>query len=135
MTSALSAPNYGVFKAQLRGNLIQPGDAGYDEAHQWGCAPSGERRHGIQLPNDEVGCGDRRRGPGSGKQGDDHQFGSGILGRRAPLCGPWGNFLMEEGTARVEATYGANYARLQAIKAKYDPGNLFRVNQNIAPRA
>ena len=44
------------------------------------------------------------------------------------------NFMMEEGTARVEATYGANYARLQEVKAKYDPGNLFRVNQNIAPK-
>ena len=49
--------------------------------------------------------------------------------------GAYVNFMMEEGTARVEATYGANYARLQAIKAKYDPGNLFRVNQNIAPKA
>src|ERR1022692_1470815 len=47
--------------------------------------------------------------------------------------GAYVNFMMEEGTARVEATYGANYPRLQAIKAKYDPGNLFRVNQNIAP--
>jgi FAD/FMN-containing dehydrogenase len=43
--------------------------------------------------------------------------------------------MMEEGAARVEATYGANYTRLQAIKTKYDPGNLFRVNQNIAPTA
>ncbi|HUI57688.1 MAG TPA: FAD-binding oxidoreductase [Bryobacteraceae bacterium] len=48
--------------------------------------------------------------------------------------GAYVNFMMEEGTARVEATYGANYARLQAVKAKYDPGNLFRVNQNIPPK-
>lgn len=41
--------------------------------------------------------------------------------------------MMEEGAARIEATYGENYARLQKVKAKYDPGNLFRVNQNIAP--
>ena len=45
--------------------------------------------------------------------------------------GAYVNFMMEEGSARVEATYGSNYARLQQIKAKYDPGNLFRVNQNI----
>jgi FAD/FMN-containing dehydrogenase len=49
--------------------------------------------------------------------------------------GAYVNFMMEEGSARVEATYGENYARLGAIKAKYDPENLFRVNQNIAPKA
>ena len=34
---------------------------------------------------------------------------------------------------RVEGAYGGNYERLAGIKAKYDPTNLFRVNQNIAP--
>jgi FAD/FMN-containing dehydrogenase len=33
----------------------------------------------------------------------------------------------------VRASYGANYARLRDVKAAYDPGNLFRVNSNIAP--
>ena len=47
--------------------------------------------------------------------------------------GAYVNFMMEEGAARVEATYGPNYSRLQRIKTKYDPANLFRVNQNIAP--
>ena len=46
------------------------------------------------------------------------------------------NFMMaDEGQARVEATYGANYARLTALKAKYDPNNLLRVNHNIVPPA
>jgi hypothetical protein len=49
--------------------------------------------------------------------------------------GAYVNFMMEEGSARVEATYGANYRRLQQVKAKYDPANLFRVNQNIPPAA
>ncbi len=52
-----------------------------------------------------------------------------------PLSAPGAyiNFMMEEGAGRVEATYGANYGRLRQIKAKYDPDNLFRVNQNIVP--
>jgi FAD/FMN-containing dehydrogenase/predicted ester cyclase len=37
----------------------------------------------------------------------------------------------EEGEALVRASYGGNYARLQAIKAKYDPENFFRHNLNI----
>jgi FAD/FMN-containing dehydrogenase len=47
--------------------------------------------------------------------------------------GAYVNFMMDEGSGRIEATYGANYARLQRIKARYDPRNLFCVNQNIAP--
>jgi len=47
--------------------------------------------------------------------------------------GAYVNMMMEEGQDRVEAAYGENYARLAQIKAKYDPDNLFHVNQNIQP--
>jgi FAD/FMN-containing dehydrogenase len=47
--------------------------------------------------------------------------------------GAYVNFMMDEGEDRVKATYGDNYKRLTEIKAKYDPTNLFRVNQNIKP--
>ncbi|HWB85942.1 MAG TPA: FAD-binding oxidoreductase [Bryobacteraceae bacterium] len=47
--------------------------------------------------------------------------------------GAYLNFMMEEGEDRIRATYRGNYDRLAAIKAKYDPGNFFRVNQNIPP--
>ncbi len=47
--------------------------------------------------------------------------------------GAYVNFMMEEGEDRVKATYRDNYERLVAIKNKYDPNNLFRVNQNIKP--
>ena len=49
--------------------------------------------------------------------------------------GAYVNFMMDEGQERVQATYGDNYDRLVAIKNKYDPTNLFRVNQNIRPTA
>jgi FAD/FMN-containing dehydrogenase len=41
--------------------------------------------------------------------------------------------MMDEGEERVKATYGDNYQRLVETKNKYDPDNLFRVNQNIKP--
>ena len=43
------------------------------------------------------------------------------------------NFLTEDETDRVAASYGENYPRLQAIKRRVDPDNLFRVNLNIRP--
>ena len=48
--------------------------------------------------------------------------------------GAYINFMMDEGEDRIKATYGDNYKKLASIKAKYDPNNLFRVNQNIKPQ-
>ena len=47
--------------------------------------------------------------------------------------GTYLNFVMDEGQERVQASYGQNYDRLAKVKAEYDPGNLFHVNQNIRP--
>jgi hypothetical protein len=55
-----------------------------------------------------------------------HPFGAG---------GAYLNFMVQEGEDRIRATYRGNYDRLSAIGAKYDPGNFFRVNQNIRPAA
>lgn len=49
--------------------------------------------------------------------------------------GAYINFLMEEGQERIRATYRENYDRLARIKQRYDPGNLFCLNQNILPAA
>lgn len=43
------------------------------------------------------------------------------------------NMMMDEGNDNVKAAYRDNYAQLAEIKRKYDPANLFRVNQNIRP--
>lgn len=45
------------------------------------------------------------------------------------------NFLTEEDGGRLASTYGPNYPRLVQAKAKYDPNNMFRMNQNIRPLA
>jgi FAD/FMN-containing dehydrogenase len=55
-----------------------------------------------------------------------HPYGAG---------GAYVNFMMDEGEDRIRATYRDNYERLSRVKAKYDPENFFRVNQNIRPSA
>jgi FAD/FMN-containing dehydrogenase len=43
------------------------------------------------------------------------------------------NFMSADDQDRAPSNYGANYRRLREIKAKYDPTNLFRLNQNVLP--
>lgn len=47
--------------------------------------------------------------------------------------GAYLNFIMDEGQDRIKASYKHNYDRLVQIKKRYDPENLFNVNQNIKP--
>jgi hypothetical protein len=47
--------------------------------------------------------------------------------------GVYVNNLGDEGDGRVRDAYGASYARLAAVKKRYDPTNFFRLNQNIRP--
>ena len=41
----------------------------------------------------------------------------------------------DDSASRVRLAYGQNYKRLVSLKSKYDPGNLFRMNSNIAPKS
>jgi FAD/FMN-containing dehydrogenase len=55
---------------------------------------------------------------------------------RAYREGSYTNFLQDEGAERVREAYSpSTYARLVDIKRRYDPYNVFRLNQNIAPDA
>jgi hypothetical protein len=52
---------------------------------------------------------------------------------RPHSSGVYVNFMPEDDAGRLGEAYGPNLARLAEVKAIYDPENLFRMNQNIAP--
>ncbi len=51
----------------------------------------------------------------------------------APGIGSYVNGMADAGEDRIKASYGDKYERLQQLKAKYDPNNVFHRNQNIRP--
>jgi FAD/FMN-containing dehydrogenase len=64
----------------------------------------------------------------------DAWVADGAAALRQGIGGAYVNFLGDEGEARVREAYpGSTWDRLAAIKARYDPTNLFRLNQNIPP--
>jgi FAD/FMN-containing dehydrogenase len=48
-------------------------------------------------------------------------------------AGGYVNFASADDQARAAANYGTNHPRLREVKRRYDPDNLFHLNQNIAP--
>jgi FAD binding domain/Berberine and berberine like len=66
---------------------------------------------------------------------DECEWSRNLWSELAPHhTGVYANFLMDEGEDRIRQAYGASkYERLKALKRKYDPGNVFRMNQNIPP--
>ena len=53
--------------------------------------------------------------------------------RRPHSAGVYANFLSDEGAAGLRAAYGDRLQRLTALKDRWDPANVFRMNANIAP--
>ena len=96
------------------------------------------RRDGVRPPR-TPDHGQRRRllrgprGPSRARRPGSTSFAA-RCDQATPA--PTSNFLGDEGEARVRDAYpGATWDRLRAIKARYDPTNLFRLNQNIPPAA
>lgn len=65
------------------------------------------------------------------------KWARGLFAATAPYAtgGVYVNFMPEDENDRVAQAYGRNFARLATLKAKYDPDNLFRLNQNVKPKA
>jgi hypothetical protein len=63
------------------------------------------------------------------------EWGSSFWNSMQPYLRPavYSNYLDDEDSSRVRAAYGSNYQRLANLKSKYDPANLFQLNQNILP--
>jgi FAD/FMN-containing dehydrogenase len=119
--SRLPGPECEIFLAQLGGAMARVGPA--DTAF------AGRDAHYIMNVHGRWS-----------DQADDarvRQWARGVFEASAPHATGSGyvNFLTEDEAARVEASYGANYARLQRVKQRFDPTNLFRMNLNIRPAA
>jgi FAD/FMN-containing dehydrogenase len=72
--------------------------------------------------------------------GDDQAFiawARSLFDRMKPFAAgtAYVNFMPDDEGGRVESAYGGNYKRLASIKRRYDPQNLFRLNQNVRPAA
>ncbi len=73
--------------------------------------------------------------PAPGLDGDLRAWSTGFRDALRPyaMAGCYANFQMDDGPRAARACYGTNAARLAQLKGRYDPANLFRLNQNIAP--
>jgi FAD/FMN-containing dehydrogenase len=115
----LPGPECEIFVAQLGGAMarVRPEQTAF-VARDTGYVMNVHGR--WSDPRDDARVRDWARGVFSAAA--PHATGSGYV-----------NFLTEDEGERVAASYGINHARLQALKHRFDPGNLFRMNLNIEP--
>jgi Berberine and berberine like len=97
--------------------------------------PGAAGRHRVRLPGRRVGGRHPRRRPRPGQRRPMSQWARDYWEALRPTSAGGGyiNFMMSEGHDPIVASYRRNYDRLARIKARYDPGNSFHVNQNIQP--
>ena len=117
--SQIQSGRSGIIAWQLGGAVARVAEA---------ATPFGSRGSGFLV--DILGATD---GP-SGFEGERAWAREGWASIASQGTGVYVNWLMDEGQDRVQEAYGAErYARLQRIKARYDPENVFRLNQNVPP--
>ena len=103
--------------------------------HRRRCPAGGHHGYGVRQPEREVFARDR----GAVEDPADNEANIAWVRDYAaalrPYSAPGGyiNFMDGDDLGRVAENYGPNYKRLREVKAKYDPQNLFHVNQNITP--
>ena len=100
--------------------------------------PRARGRHRVRPPRAAGSWPTSSRSTSAPRSGRSHE--DWVAGLAAELRqdddGAYVGFLGDEGEERVRAAYpGATWDRLAAIKARYDPDNLFRLNQNVPPAA
>ncbi|MDW7748126.1 BBE domain-containing protein [Halomonas sp.] len=122
--AALPPEEAEAFAAGIRGGVITPADADYEAARRvWNGMVD---RHPALIARC-LGSQDVRRAIDFAR---DHRMLVSVRGGGHHIAG---KAVAEDEAGRVDSAYGQNYARLQEVKRQYDPDNLFRINQNIAP--
>jgi FAD/FMN-containing dehydrogenase len=118
-TARVVSPRSGIIAWQLGGAVARVGDLE---------TPFGSRSSGFLV--DILGATDSVEG-----FEQERNWARDCWNALAPHhAGAYVNWLMDEGEQRVREAYGEQrYARLQALKRRYDPENVFRLNQNIRP--
>jgi hypothetical protein len=97
-----------------------------------------------RVDPDDTAVGEREVGfdvslitawPPSDPEGERHRqwVRDGWAALQPHSSGVYANFISDEGAAGVEAAYGRRLTRLEALKDRYDPSNLFRHNANVQP--
>lgn len=115
----LPSPHCEIFVGQLGGQVAR--------------VPAGATAFGNREANFVMNVHGRWNSPAEDKTGI--AWAREVYRRTLPFAtgGAYSNFLTAEETDRVKSAFGGNYARLAKVKTTYDPGNFFRLNQNIRP--